>query len=128
MRLLLDTHTLIWFITNDAKLSDKALQLIEDGTNTAFVSIASLWEIAIKMNLGKLLAGQDFNVLFPAQLTSNAIDLLPVEVAHVARVAILPLHHRDPFDRLLIAQALQENLPIISADTAFDSYAVHRLW
>ena len=128
MRLLLDTHTLIWFITDDTKLSATALRLIEDGNNAASVSIASLWEIAIKMNLGKLLAGEDFASLFPSQLTGNAIDLMPIEVSHTARVATLPLHHRDPFDRLLIAQALQENLPIISADTAFDAYGVRRLW
>lgn len=128
MRLLLDTHTLIWFITDDAKLSPTALQLIEDGNNTASVSIASLWEIAIKMRLGKLLAGANFDSLFPSQLTSNAIDLMPIELAHVARVATLSLHHRDPFDRLLIAQALHENLPIISADAAFDDYGVRRLW
>jgi PIN domain nuclease of toxin-antitoxin system len=80
------------------------------------------------MNIGKLMAGQSFAALFPAQLTSNAIDLLPVEVAHIAHVATLPLHHRDPFDRLIIAQAQVENLPLISADPAFDAYGVRRLW
>ncbi len=128
MRLLLDTHACLWFLSGDARLNATARALIEDVNNERFLSMASLWEIAIKMGLGKLLAGQNFRTLFPALLTSNSIDLLPIKVAHVAQVATLPMHHRDPFDRLLVAQALTENLPLISADSAFDIYGVRRLW
>ena len=128
MRLLLDTHTCLWFLAGDSRLSTTTRAHIEDMRNERLLSIASLWEISIKMSLGKLLAGREFNGLFPQQLTNNAIDLLPIEVAHLARVAILPQHHRDPFDRLLIAQALAEKLPILSADPAFDAYGVHRIW
>ena len=128
MRLLLDTHTCLWFLHGDAELSGTARRLIEDMDNQRLVSLASLWEISIKMSLGKLLAGREFNDLFPRQLTANAMDLLPIKVGHIARVASLPLHHRDPFDRLLIAQSLEENLPILSADPAFDAYGVQRIW
>lgn len=92
------------------------------------MSVASLWEIAIKVSIGKLTLAQPYDVFVPQQLTDNAIEILPISLAHLGAVSTLPFHHRDPFDRLLIAQATIEQLPIVSVDTAFDLYSVERLW
>lgn len=128
MRLLLDTHAFLWFIQDGAKLSPYAKTLIEDGSNEALLSIASPWEIAIKTRIGKLTLAEPFDVLVPREILRNDFHLLPIELAHLAVVADLPLHHRDPFDRLLIAQALVEQMPILSADADFDAYGITRLW
>lgn len=92
------------------------------------LSIATLWEIAIKTSIGKLTLSQPFDVLIPQQLTVNVIEILPINLAHLSVVSALSFHHRDPFDRLLIAQAMIEQLPIISADATFDLYGVRRFW
>lgn len=115
MKLLLDTHTFLWFIMGDPKLSEKARALIEDTRNERLLSTASLWEMAIKHSLGKLSLGQPFEVLIPQQLERNSIEILPITVAHLAVVVTLPFHHRDPFERLLIAQAAVERLSILSS-------------
>lgn len=128
MRLLLDTHGFIWFIMGSQKLSEKARALIEDDGNERLLSMVSLWEMAIKLSLGRLTLAEPFDVLVPRQLNLNSIELLNIEIAHVAVVATLPFHHRDPFDRLLIAQSMVERLPIVSVDPAFDAYPVERLW
>lgn len=128
MDLLLDTHTFLWFITDDPRLSRDALKLIDDRSNNKFVSIVSLWEIAIKVRIGKLTFTEPFDRLFPRQLEINGFDLLPVKIKHTSVVASLPLHHRDPFDRLLISQAMDENLSIVGSDKVFDDYGVIRLW
>lgn len=128
MRLLLDTHTFLWFIGGSPNLGATARMLIEDASNQSFLSVASLWEMAIKVSIGKLSLGQPFEILFPRQLMLNGIDLMGIEIRHVAVVSELPFHHRDPFDRLLIAQAMVERMPIVSADLAFDAYPVERLW
>jgi PIN domain nuclease of toxin-antitoxin system len=128
MNLLLDTHAFLWFIDDNPKLSPTARVLIADANNRIFLSVASLWEIAIKISLGKLRLAQPFEVLLPQQLSLNHIDLLDIAVEHTAVVATLPFHHRDPFDRLLIAQAKAEAIPIVGSDAAFDVYPVTRLW
>jgi PIN domain nuclease of toxin-antitoxin system len=128
MGLLLDTHVLLWFIGGSASLSADARSLIEDTANEKFVSIASLWETAIKINIGKMTLSAPFSTLFPHQLEINGFDLLPIKVEHASVVTTLPFHHRDPFDRLLTAQAIKENLTLISIDGAFDDYGVTRLW
>ena len=128
MRVLLDTHSFIWFIAGDPKLSDPARQAIQNEENDVLLSAASIWEMAIKTSLGKLALAQPFDQLIPAQLELNAIEVLPVEAAHAIRVATLPYHHRDPFDRLLAAQSLEEDLPIVSVDIVLDSYGVKRIW
>jgi PIN domain nuclease of toxin-antitoxin system len=128
MKLLLDTHTFLWFIMGNPKLSEKARALIEDTGNDRLLSIASLWEIAIKHSLGKLSLARPFQALIPQQLERNRIEVLPITVAHLATVTMLPFHHRDPFDRLLVAQAAVERLPVVTVDSAFDAYAVERLW
>ncbi len=128
MRYILDTHTLIWFIGGDAQLSGHARQLIDDEGNELFISTASLWEMAIKFSVGKLNLKQPFEEMFPRQLRDNSIEILSITVDHLKAVSTLPFHHRDPFDRLIIAQAQVERLPIISIDTAFDDYDVKREW
>jgi PIN domain nuclease of toxin-antitoxin system len=128
MKLLLDTHAFLWFIIGSSNLSDAARALIEDAANERFLSVASLWEMAIKLSIGKLSFSSPFDVLIPQQLSLNGIDLLNIEVAHAAIVATLPFHHRDPFDRLLIAQAIVEKMPVVSIDAALDTYGITRLW
>ena len=128
MRLLLDTHAFLWFIMGSANLSASARVLIENPANERLLSVASLWEIAIKTSLGKLTLSAPFDELIPAQLKLNGIDLLNIKVDHLSRLTTLPFHHRDPFDRLVIAQALVEMLTVISLDGAFDTYSVTRHW
>lgn len=128
MRLLLDTHIFLWFVYGDAQLSARARALIEDHFNTCFLSLASVWETAIKVSTGKLLLTQPLDIFFTEQTQRNGIALLPIELAHAARVAALPFHHRDPFDRLLAAQSLAENMPLLSADAVLDAYGIMRYW
>ena len=125
---LLDTHTFLWFVTRDAKISGAALAVLRDPANTLLLSMASVWEMAIKVGLGRLPIPQPLDVFVPEQARRNRIDLLPISFAHAVRVATLPHHHRDPFDRLLVAQALVEDLPVVGRDAAFDAYGVRRVW
>ena len=124
----MDTHTLLWFIAEDKELSDRASRLILNSSSEILLSTASLSEIAIKVNIGKLALDKPFNQLFPDELDSRGIDMLDITIDHFMQVTALPLHHRDPFDRLIIAQALVEGLPIIGVDSAFDAYGVSREW
>ena len=128
MKLLLDTHAFLWFIAGSEKLSATARELIEDSANQPFLSAASLWEMAIKLSLGRLHLGRPFEDLIPEQMRANGIQLLGIEVEYVTPVTTLPFHHRDPFDRLLVAQAMVVQMPIVSADPAFDAYPIGRLW
>ena len=128
MNLLLDTHTFLWFIEGSRQLSARARELIEDQENAALVSIASLWEMGIKMSLDRLSLDEPFEDMIPEQMELNGFALLPLRVAHIAQVISLPFHHRDPFDRILIAQCVAEELSVLSKDRAFDSYSVRRLW
>lgn len=128
MKVLLDTHTFLWFLDGSPQLSTTARTLIEDANNEVFLSVGSLWEMAIKVSLGKLSLGQPFETLMPAQLMVNSIELLQITIDHTAKIVTLPFLHRDPFDRLLIAQALVEDIPLIGVDTIFDTYGVRRLW
>ena len=128
MKYLLDTHTLLWFLQGDKKLSDKARPLIDNPRNEKFLSIVSLWEIAIKVSLGKLVLEKPFERLFPEQLYFNRIKVLDITVDSLIELTALPFHHRDSFDRLIIAQALVKDLPIIGADTTFDAYRITRKW
>lgn len=128
MRYLLDTHALLWFISEDKKLSDRAHRLILDSSSEIFLSIASLWEIAIKVNIGKLALDEPFEQLFPKELHFHKIKILDITVDNLVQLTTLPPHHRDPFDRLIIAQALVESLPIIGVDRTFDTYDISREW
>ena len=128
MRLLLDTHTFIWFVTDNPKLSDTARGLINYGNNEILISIASIWEMAIKQSTGKLSFGLPFRVFIEQQVSVNRIDILNINLEHIEVIVTLPFHHRDPFDRLIIAQAMVEQIPILSADSVFDAYPIQRLW
>ena len=128
MRVLLDTHALLWYLSSDSRLSDKAIAVLGDHKTEAFVSIATLWELVIKISLGKIELAAPFEELFPSQLEENGFELLPVEIQHLRRLSELPFHHRDPFDRLLIAQAIEESLVILSVDEAFEAYPVAIAW
>ncbi|MFM9903126.1 MAG: type II toxin-antitoxin system VapC family toxin [Pyrinomonadaceae bacterium] len=128
MKLLLDTHTLLWFIAGSPSLSASARSAIEDAKNEKFVSIVSIWETAIKISLGKMTLTAPFDDLFPNQLQINGFELLPVKLEHTSVVTTLPFHHRDPFDRVLIAQSIVENVTLVSIDEVFDNYGVSRLW
>lgn len=128
MKLILDTHSFLYFIDGNPRLSVRARALIEDINNDKFISKASLWEMAIKVSIGKLTLADRFDNLIPQQIALNGFDLLNIEMQHVSVVADLPFHHRDPFDRLLIAQSMSEQFPIVSNDAKFDDYQVHRLW
>jgi PIN domain nuclease of toxin-antitoxin system len=127
MKLLLDTHAFLWFIDDSPLLSAKGKALLE-ADNELSLSIGSLWEIAIKLCLDKLTVAMPLEMLMTQQLTSNDIGILSITVPHLVTVSTLPLHHRDPFDRLIIAQAMVEQMLIVSADPAFDAYPVERLW
>jgi PIN domain nuclease of toxin-antitoxin system len=128
MRVLLDTHTFLWFFDDSPRISTLVKQLLEDASTDALISIASLWEIAIKLSVGKLTINYAFDDLIETQLSQNDIVLLNVSAHHVSGVLELPFHHRDPFDRMLVAQAMVEGTPILSADKSFDAYGVQRLW
>jgi PIN domain nuclease of toxin-antitoxin system len=128
VRLLLDTHSFLWFIEGDNRLPRNARQLIADIENDAWISVASLWEIAIKASLGKLNLLQPFAELIPDQLHRNIIRLLPIELHDLAQVAQLPFHHRDPFDRLIIAQAMIRDLVVIDKDPEFARYSIGLVW
>ena len=123
---LLDTHTLIWFLENDPQLPTTTRTQIET-TPTIFISIASLWEIAIKANIGKLTLSFPFHTIAPNLITAG-ITQLPITCKDLEIYLSLPLHHRDPFDRILIAQAMNHSLMFISQDTQMDAYSIQRLW
>lgn len=128
MRLLLDTHTLLWSFNAAPSLSSRARRLIEDGGNEILVSAASAWEIATKVRLGKLPTGEELIADFEGYLAQLGCDALPISLEHALRAGRLPGEHRDPFDRMLIAQAQTEDLPIVSNDRIFDAYGVRRIW
>jgi len=128
MKLLLDTHALLWFIGDDPQLSTTARENIENPAHEKFVSAASLWEIAVKLSLEKLKLPRAFNEVFPQQLEVNGFELLPISCAQLNQLAALPFHHRDPFDRLLIAQALAEGMTLVTRDPAFSKYSEKILW
>ena len=123
-RLLVDTHVLLWWLAGDPALSSNAHAAIADPANVPLVSVASLWEIAIKRSLGKLTAPDDL----PDRITEHGFEWLPISSAHAWAVRDLPLHHRDPFDRLLVAQATVERLPVVTADPRLAAYAVETCW
>jgi PIN domain nuclease of toxin-antitoxin system len=125
---LLDSHTFLWFVAGDLQLSPVARAAIEDMNNDRFLSIASAWEIGIKVSLGKLPLSQPFDVFLPKQLADNSIDLLPITPEHIYQSMALPFHHRDPFDRIILAQSIVEGMPLLSGDTAFDAYGITRVW
>ena len=128
MRLLLDTHALLWFLREPDKFPPNVLEEIESAGTEALVSVASLWEIAIKASLKKLYLPKEYDELFPKSVLDSGLSLLPIDPQHISVLSRLPWHHRDPFDRMLIAQAQVENLRVVSRDPQFPPYGVHVLW
>lgn len=128
MRILLDTHAFLWWVTDDEQLSRRARRLLGDGKNEVFFSAASAWEISMKSSLGRVALPDDAERYVPKQLEQNAFEVLPVRLQHALRVGALPGIHRDPFDRLLIAQALIEDLTLLSRDRHLASYSVRVVW
>jgi len=128
VNLLLDTHALLWFLTNDPKLSERAKSAIESSSNNCFVSAGSLWEIAIKISLGKLKLPFPYGEIFPRQLDINGFSLLPITPQHCDVLMALPFYHRAPFDRLLLAQAQSDSLILVTDDGQFASYLIPTIW
>jgi len=128
VNLLLDTHTLLWFVLGDASLSVTARQLIEDATNSKLVSPATCWELAIKISIGKYALHEPYETFIDRAIRQNGFLILPIEPRHTAALINLPFHHRDPFDRLMVAQAMVESLILVSADAVLDAYPIQRLW
>lgn len=127
MKYLLDTHTLLWHVQKNPLLSQDFVQKIESKSNQILISTASLWEMTIKINIGKLKIGEPLED-FIERIEHSDIEIIPITKSHLLTLETLPIHHRDPFDRLIICQAIVENLGVISKDEAFDNYAVTRLW
>jgi len=128
MKVLLDTHSMLWWLRNDRRLSSMAREIIIDGQNRLIWSMASSWEIAVKVGIGKLTLGRPLQNLFSAMVTDQGVELLPITHEHCTRLGSLPLNHRDPFDRMLIVQAQAEKIPILSADPKLRQYDVGILW
>jgi PIN domain nuclease of toxin-antitoxin system len=128
MRLLLDTHAFLWFILDDPQLSPTARVIIEDPANDVEISPASYWEIAIKIGLRKYALPRPYQEFIESQISVNDFRILHIEPKHTSLITTMPLHHKDPFDRLLVAQAITEGIAIISVDERLDAYGVQRVW
>ena len=126
MAVLLDTHAFLWWCQDSEELSKKARRVIAD--QDCFVSVASFWEMAIKLSLDKLRLPSSFDHYIPGQMSLNGFEQLEITFRHTARCAKLPWRHRDPFDRLLAAQAQEDGLAVVSRDPSFDAYGVKRIW
>lgn len=127
MKALLDTHAFLWSISDDERLSRKAQQIFT-GSNDLWLSVASIWEILIKVKTGKLPLPEPSGPYLVRELSENGIEVLPIKLDHVLRIENLTAHHRDPFDRILIAQSIEEKLPLVTADPVFERYPVKLIW
>ncbi|MGY6528644.1 MAG: type II toxin-antitoxin system VapC family toxin [Cyanobacterium sp.] len=128
MQFLLDTHTFLWFISDSEEIPEHLFNLLESDVDL-LLSIASLWEIAIKVSINKLILPQDYQEFIGQQIKINDIEILPISLSHLNIITTLPLHHKDPFDRLIIAQGIEENITIITRDSVFDSYTeIKTIW
>jgi PIN domain nuclease of toxin-antitoxin system len=128
MKFILDTHSFLWFLGGDNQLSAKARKIIQSNKNLKYISMATLWEIALKMSIGKLRLDVPFQALL-SEIDANGFEILSIEFVHIQELLNLDFHHRDPFDRIIIAQALTENMTIITKDETFKEYsAVALLW
>jgi len=127
MRILIDTQAFIWFVEDDKQLPEEIKTKLEDLDNSIIISIASLWEMTLKMSLGKLHLGCNIEVMIE-KVYQNGFEVLPILPNHIIRLSKLDYFHRDPFDRIIISQGLSENIVIVSSDKAFDEYGVKRAW
>ncbi len=128
MRCILDTHTLLWIVNDDERLSKQAKRVYLDNSNQLFFSTASVWEMAIKISLNKLSTELSLAKFVEKHVHGNDINMLNVAPVHIFPLVNLPFHHRDPFDRLIISQCIQEKMTLISKDRTFDKYNVKRIW
>jgi PIN domain nuclease of toxin-antitoxin system len=128
VRALLDTHTFLWWINDDARLSDRCGAIISSGVNEILFSAVSAWEIAVKAGIGRLTIPGDLETYTLEQVSRNRFEILPISLAHALRVSRLPTHHKDPFDRMLIAQALVEKVTILTADAQIARYPIRVTW
>jgi PIN domain nuclease of toxin-antitoxin system len=126
MTVLLDTHVFLWWCEDSPELSKKARKIISQ--EDCLLSMVSLWELAIKTSLGKLKLPSVFDRYIPEQIAANGFSQLEIGFRHISRSAVLPWHHRDPFDRLLVAQAIHEDLQLVSRDKILDRYGIRRIW
>jgi PIN domain nuclease of toxin-antitoxin system len=128
MRYLLDTHTFLWWIVDSDLLSERVRDIMSDGANTLYLSAASGWEIVIKADLGRLQLPDEPGIVIPEQMSLNTMVALPIQMSHALHVHSLPKHHRDPFDRMLVAQSQVEELPILTSDPQIAKYEVDVVW
>ena len=128
MRHLLDAHSLIWALDDPRKLGPRAIAILEDPDNELVISAGTIWELSIKVGLGKLSLSLPYRTWMERALIDLDLAMAPVTLEVAERQMVLPFHHRDPFDRLLVAQCLVEVIPIVSTDTVFDRYGVSRIW
>ena len=128
MNILLDSHTLIWFSQNSPQLSSSAIKILEDRNNLLFLSLVSVWEIQIKVQLGKLNLDISLSEIVKDQTKINDVQILPLKLSHIWTLDTLPYYQKDPFDHLLISQAITENLIILGVDSVFNSYPVQKIW
>ena len=128
MKLLVDTHALIWYVDQDHLLSPAAHAAITDPSNDLLLSSGSIWEIAIKVGLKKLTLSLPYRAWIEKAIADLGLSILPITVEYADAQAVLPNHHRDPFDRFLVAQAQIEGVPVVSADVTLDSYGITRIW
>lgn len=127
MKALLDTHTFLWAISGNQKLSRRAAEIFT-GASDLWLSVASIWEILIKVQIGKLPLPEPASPYLAKKMAENKIQALPINLKHVLKVETLPMHHNDPFDRILIAQSLEESIPVITADPQFEKYSAELIW
>jgi PIN domain nuclease of toxin-antitoxin system len=128
MKYLLDTHVVLWYVAGTERLPRPVVELIDEDPTACAVSIASLWAISIKQGLGKLKLHLSMEEFLARGVQGNSFQTVAITIPHVVRVARLPHHHRDPFDRMLVAQAMEESLDVVSADPALDAYGVRSVW
>ena len=128
MRVLLDTHTFLWWVTNDSRLSKSVIKVIENPEVEVLLSVVTPWEMVIKVGIGKLQLTDTPEVLVREQRSRHHFQILPIKLEHVLKVGALPDHHKDPFDRLLIAQSLEENVPLVTDDPLIQRYVLNILW
>lgn len=128
MKHLLDAHSLIWALDDPSKLGKQALWVLEDPAHELLVSVGTIWELSIKVGLGKLGLSLPYRQWMERATADLGLTVLPITLEHADQQMALPFHHRDPFDRLLVAQCLVENISLVSADTVFNQYGVTRIW
>jgi len=128
LKYLSDTHALLWIVDRNSQLSNTAQEIYLDEDNEILISSASIWEMAIKISLKRLIIPGNLQEFVKEHVIGNNIQILNISLSHIHRLETLQYHHRDPFDRLLISQAIEENIPIISSDNRFDQYGVNRIW